>query len=191
MSVGRSLGAGSDSEMVGKSWNRFVQTYETAIKTFYDHGIMICGTFVFGYDHDTPESFERCVEFTLRWKLFLAHFNLLIPYPGTTLYARLQREGRLINDPWWLNPQFQYGQATFHPRGMTAEELTYGCFWARKQVNSLSSIVQRAIHPQANGDGDRQGKPHGKYRLRINVEDRGNDQTEDRQHHREGKQQDH
>jgi radical SAM superfamily enzyme YgiQ (UPF0313 family) len=144
-----SLHAGNLAQM-HKSWNRSIQAYETAIKTLYDHGIMICGTFVFGYDHDTPDSFKRCVEFTLRWKLFLAHFNLLIPYPGTTLYARLQQEGRLINDPWWLNPNFQYGQAAFHPRGMTAEELTRGCFWARKQFNSLFSIAQRAIHPQAN-----------------------------------------
>jgi radical SAM superfamily enzyme YgiQ (UPF0313 family) len=133
-----------------KSWNRSFQEYDAAIKAFYDHGIMICGTFVFGYDHDTPDSFKYCLEFTLRHKLCLAHFNPLIPYPGTALYDRLHQEGRLINNPWWLSPDFRYGQAMFHPRGMTADELTEGCFGARKDFNSINAILRRAFHFNAN-----------------------------------------
>ncbi len=133
-----------------KSWNRSFQEYEDAIRAFYDHGIMVCGTFVFGYDYDTPDSFKYCLEFTLRHKLCLAHFNPLIPYPGTALYARLRKEARLIHDPWWLAPDFRYGQAMFHPRGMTADQLTDGCFHARTDFNAMHSILRRAIPPTAN-----------------------------------------
>lgn len=135
---------------MGKSWNRASQEYEHAIRAFYAHGIMVCGTFVFGYDHDTPDSFKRCLDFTLRHKLCLAHFNPLIPYPGTALYERLRREGRLLYDPWWLSPEFRYGRAMFQPRGMTAQELTDGCFWARRRFNSLTGILRRAMPPAIN-----------------------------------------
>ena len=30
----------------------------------------------------------------------------------------------MIHDKWWLEPGYRYGEATFHPRGMTADELT-------------------------------------------------------------------
>lgn len=133
-----------------KGWNRTFQEYDVAIQAFYAHGIMVCGTFVFGYDYDTPEAFRQCLEFVLQHKFCLAHFNPLIPYPGTALYVRLRQEGRLINDPWWLTPDFRYGQAMFQPLGMTAQELTAGCFWARTQFNALSAIVKRAMPPSAN-----------------------------------------
>lgn len=133
-----------------KRWNLKQNDYPTAIQKFRDRGIMICGAFVFGYDHDTSDSFDRSVEFALRSKFCLAHFNPLTPTPGTKLYDRLQAEGRLIYNRWWLDPAFKYGQATFLPRGMTADELTAGCFRARREFNAYSSILKRACDLQAN-----------------------------------------
>jgi hypothetical protein len=49
-----------------------------------------------------------------------------------------------------LDPAFKYGQATFFPRGMTADELTAGCFRARREFNTYSSILKRACDPRAN-----------------------------------------
>ncbi len=124
--------------------------YETAIRKFQDRGIMILGAFVFGYDYDTVDSFEISLEFALRSKFFLANFNLLIPTPGTRLYQQLQRDGRFIYERWWLHPEYRYGQAIFHPRGMTAEELTEGCFRARYEFHRYRSILQRACDLRAN-----------------------------------------
>jgi hypothetical protein len=73
-----------------------------------------------------------------------------LPYPRTALYSRLQAEGRLIFDRWWLDPNFRFGQAMFHPRGMTADALTEGCFRLRREFNRFSSIVQRGLAPQTN-----------------------------------------
>lgn len=133
-----------------KSWNRAHGTYEELVRVFNGHGIMVYGTFVFGYDHDTVDSFELILDFTLRCKLFLANFNPLAPTPGTPLYERLRREGRLIHDPWWLHPDYRYGQSMFHPRQMTAEQLADGCYWARTQFNKYSCILQRALNFHAN-----------------------------------------
>src|SRR5262249_32743426 len=110
-----------------KAWNLKYHDYQTSIEVFQKAGIMIYGTFVFGYDHDTPDSFDEAVAFAIRNKFYLANFNPLTPTPGADLYRQLQEEKRLIYDRWWLDPEFRYGHATFHPRGMTAEELTAGC----------------------------------------------------------------
>jgi len=133
-----------------KKWNLKHNDYTAAVQKFRERGIMLCGTFVFGYDHDTVDSFDRCLEFALRSKFCLAHFNPLTPTPGAPLYDRLQAEGRLIYDRWWLDPAFSYGQATFHPRGMTADQLTAGCFRARREFNTYAAIFQRALDPAAN-----------------------------------------
>jgi hypothetical protein len=70
--------------------------------------------------------------------------------PGTPLYQRLQTEGRLIHAAWWLDPAYRYGAAPFHPRGMTADELTAGIYWIRTEFNRLGSIIRRGLNMKAN-----------------------------------------
>jgi radical SAM superfamily enzyme YgiQ (UPF0313 family) len=128
-----------------KGWNLNQGDYVTVIEKFHDQGMMLYGTFVFGYDHDTPDTIKRTLDFALRSKLAIANFNPLTPTPATKLYDRLEAENRLIYDRWWLDPNFRYGQALFQPRGMTADELTEGCFQARQTFNRYSSILKRAL----------------------------------------------
>jgi radical SAM superfamily enzyme YgiQ (UPF0313 family) len=132
-----------------KAWNLSHGDYATAVEVLHDAGIMVYGTFVFGYDEDTPDSFDRAVEFALDHKLYLANFNPLTPTPGSRLFARLRDEGRLLFDRWWLDPSYRYGEATFRPRSMSPEELTAGCYRARSLFNTYSSILRRTLTPTA------------------------------------------
>ena len=133
-----------------KGWGVKHQTYDEAIRVFQDAGIMIYGTFVFGYDGDTPDSFKEAVEFAVRNKFLLANFNPLTPTPGAPLYDRLMSENRLLHDKWWLDETFRYGDATFEPLGMTAQQLTDGCYWARTEFNTYSSIFNRLLDVRTN-----------------------------------------
>ncbi|NJN83267.1 MAG: radical SAM protein [Caldilineaceae bacterium] len=133
-----------------KKWNLKHGDYATAVEKLRDHGIMIYGSFVFGYDEDTPDSFDVTLEFAQDNKFYIANFNPLTPMPGAKLYARLQREGRLVYNAWWLEPQYRYGQATFNPRRMTADQLTEGCFRVRRDFYAYSSTIQRAFDPRTN-----------------------------------------
>jgi radical SAM superfamily enzyme YgiQ (UPF0313 family) len=126
-----------------KGWGVKRQDYETSIRILQDAGVMIYGSFVFGYDADTPDSFAETVDFAVRNKFFLGNFAALMPTPGAKLYDRLKEEGRLLHEKWWLDPNFRYGDATFIPKGMTPEQLTEGCHWARSQFTSYNSIFQR------------------------------------------------
>lgn len=132
---------------MGKAWSAGRKKQETAIKVLQDAGIMIYGTFVFGYDHDTADSFARAVEFAVRHRFMLANFNPLTPTPGTPLFERLRRQGRLLHERWWLDPDYRYGDALFRPVGMTAAELSSGCLWARRQFSGYGSILKRLWDP--------------------------------------------
>jgi len=136
---------GHHLQQMNKGWQIKQGGYSATLKKFHRRGIMLYGTFVFGYDHDTPDTIKRTLEFALNAKLAIANFNPLTPTPGTPLYNRLQAENRLLFDRWWLDPDFRYGQALFHPTLMTADELTDGCFQARKLFNRYSSIFKRAM----------------------------------------------
>jgi len=133
-----------------KGWNLGHLGYDAAVQEFRDRGIMIFGTFVFGYDHDTTDSFEMAVDFALRSRLTLANFLTLTPTPGTALYDRLKDENRLFVDRWWLDPDYRYGQATFRPLQMQPDQLPEGCENARQQFYRYGNILKRTLDPAAN-----------------------------------------
>lgn len=140
----------SNLKIMNKGWNLKWADYDSSIKKIQDAGIMIYGTFVFGYDHDTPEVFDRTVEFAIRHKFVLAGFNPLMPTPGSKIYDDLLRENRMIFERWWIDPRYHYGEAVFHPRSMTAEEFTEGCYQARTAFSTYSSIFQRLFDRRTN-----------------------------------------
>jgi radical SAM superfamily enzyme YgiQ (UPF0313 family) len=146
-----SLDSASLGQM-GKRQNLRLDAGE-AVARFRRNGILTCGSFVFGYDADTPGSVQAAVDFSLRNKLCLAHFNILFPTPGTALHARLLREQRIRFDPWWLDDGFRYGDCYFMPRRMSPEDLEHAVFDARRRFNTPSSIFQRALDPRTNARG--------------------------------------
>lgn len=132
-----------------KTWNLDSGGFAAAIREYHERGIMVYGTFVFGYDHDTVDSFDITAEFAIRSKLALANFLALTPTPGSPIYSRLLEENRLIYDRWWLDPRYRIGEATFHPRLMKAEELPEGISRAREMFFCNSSMLKRALNPTA------------------------------------------
>jgi radical SAM superfamily enzyme YgiQ (UPF0313 family) len=61
-------------------------------------GIDVWGGFVLGFDNDGPDIFDRMIEFVQRSGVAYATLSLLMALPGTALYQRLAREGRLLPD---------------------------------------------------------------------------------------------
>jgi radical SAM superfamily enzyme YgiQ (UPF0313 family) len=128
-----------------KGWNNVAGNYLQVVNELHRRGIGVYGTFVFGYDHDTVDTIQRSVEFALEAHLEIANFNPLTPTPGSALYDRLRKEQRLLSPHWWLDPDYRYGEPIFTPRAMTAELLAEGCFEAKKQFYSWSSITRRLL----------------------------------------------
>lgn len=117
--------------------------YHDGLARLRDHGIPVYGTFVFGYDGVNRDQFERCLEFALRERLFLAAFNHLVPFPGTPLHRQLAEQGRLVHPRWWLEPGVRFGEVVFEPRGMGRAELAATCQEFRQRFYRWSSTLRR------------------------------------------------
>lgn len=136
-------------DAMGKGTNR-LEEYGGTLARLRRAGILVYGTFVFGYPHDTPDSFDKAVRFAVRERLFLAAFNHLVPFPGTPLYARIEAEGRLKYPQWWLHDDFRFGQAPFRPAAMDAAELEARCLAARREYYSWGPMLRRSLDFRAN-----------------------------------------
>jgi radical SAM superfamily enzyme YgiQ (UPF0313 family) len=132
---------------MNKSFNLMKGGFEQALANLRRYHIRLYATFVFGYDQDTQESFEQTVRFATEYQFFLAAFNHLVPFPGTPLYKRLEKEGRLLYDKWWLDDEYGFYMVPFQPAQMTAERLERGCIEARTAYYRWRSIWQRSLDP--------------------------------------------
>jgi radical SAM superfamily enzyme YgiQ (UPF0313 family) len=132
---------------MNKTFNTARGGFTKALENLRRHRIRIYGTFVFGYDGDTPESFTPTVEFARDHGFYIAAFNHLTPFPGTPLYQRLKDEGRLLYDAWWLDDRYSYNRIPFQPRGIDPEELRRRCLEARRSFYSWPSILRRGVDP--------------------------------------------
>jgi radical SAM superfamily enzyme YgiQ (UPF0313 family) len=130
---------------MNKAFNTMRGGFDKALANLRRHHVRVYGTFIFGYDRDTPESFDETVDFAKEHALYIAAFNHLTPFPGTPLYARLKSEGRLLYENWWLDERYSYNRIPFQPRGMTPELLQRNCLEARRDFYSWPSILQRGF----------------------------------------------
>lgn len=114
--------------------------YPSRIRLLHDHGIQVNGSFVFGFDQDTPAVFAETADWIEQQRLECATFHILTPYPGTPLFRRLEADGRLLHRNWDL---YDTGHAVFRPRHMTPEELEQGYAWCYRRLFSHASIWRR------------------------------------------------
>ncbi|MDH5536111.1 MAG: B12-binding domain-containing radical SAM protein [Betaproteobacteria bacterium] len=125
--------------------------YKREVEVLRNHGMQTWAAFTLGYDGDTYESILATMDFALENRFTFAAFNILMPYPGTPLYWRLEQEGRLLYDgKWWLHPEYRFNSAAFVPKKMTPDELTEACHIIRKKFNSIPSLVYRFSDVKTN-----------------------------------------
>ena len=118
--------------------------YKHEVSILRDYSMQTWAAFTLGYDNDTYDSILATMEFALKSKFTFAAFNILMPYPNTPLYTKLNQEGRLLFDgQWWLHPQYRFNQAAFLPKNLTPDELTDVCHIARKKFNNFPSLFYR------------------------------------------------
>ncbi len=133
-----------------KTWNTDMGNYNELIKRIHNAGIGIYATFVFGYGNDSEETFEKTYRFAMRNRFLFAAFNHLVPFPGTEIYKRLEREGRLLYKQWWRDPSYSYGDIAFNPYDSTPDDIRNLCVKYRKKFFSYGSIIRRAANYRAN-----------------------------------------
>lgn len=138
-------------ELMNKQVNlRKFDSYSSAIRNLYKHGIQIWAALVIGSDTDTPQSLKETLQFCMHHKFAFGAFNILMPYPGTPFYDQLKSQNRLLYDnQWWLHPDYTFNQAAFIPQHFSPEGLAEACQQLKNEYNSYGSIIRRVIKAAA------------------------------------------
>jgi radical SAM superfamily enzyme YgiQ (UPF0313 family) len=95
-----------------------------------EKGIKVIASFVFGFDHDQKDIFEKTVRFARENGIEEAEFHILTPYPKSRLYERLVAEGRLLTSDF---SKYSTSSVVFSPAHMSPEELYEGYLTAWKE----------------------------------------------------------
>ena len=131
---------------INKSWNS-PDAYKEAIRKIHRAGINIIGSFIFGLDEDDTTVFKRTVDFVMENNIDAAQFHILTPFPGTRLFTALEKEGRITDRDW---SKYHTSEVIFRPKGMTADELQHGYWWAYHQTYSLKNMLKRSLRSPQN-----------------------------------------
>ncbi|WP_206529659.1 radical SAM protein [Brevibacillus sp. SYP-B805] len=117
------------------------EQYREIIRRFHYYGIAVQAGTVFGFDHDDRSIFRRTVEFYREIGLDSATISVLIPFPNTPLFRKLDAEGRILTRDW--SKYNGKKDVVFQPALMSPEELLMGMEWAARQFYAIPSIVER------------------------------------------------
>jgi len=115
-----------------------------AIDRIQDRGISVCGCFIVGLESDTPAIFDQLREFIERSHLLEVQITVLTPFPGTRLYDRLLKEGRILRPGAW--ERCTLFDVNFKPRGMTVEELEEGLLRLWRDTWNAEAYARRRRH---------------------------------------------
>jgi len=127
---------------MNKSFNS-VEKHYRLVKELHKRNIAIMGCFVFGSDEDDKSVFKDTVDFCLKTGMDLPRFTVYTPFPTTSLFNRLQEEGRILTTNWY---KYNCQNVVFRPKKMTVEELESGLEYAWKECYRVNNIAKRLLN---------------------------------------------
>lgn len=134
-------------QAIGKTTNT-VDNYAQAIDNIHSNHMAVIGEFMFGFDTDTPEVFERTLHWIKDLTIDVADFSILTPFPGTPLFTRLADERRIRSNDW---DSFNMAHVVFTPKQMTPEELRQGVQMMYHEFYKPSYTIKRIIQNLPRG----------------------------------------
>jgi len=134
-------------DITGKKTN-IAETYLSSVKNIHNHNMIILGSFVFGFDGDKKETFELTDDFISISEIDLPDAMILTPYPGTPLFDRLEREGRILTKDW---NKYNLENVVFEPKYMTRDELSENVRKLYKKWHSWSPSIRRIVKSMGLG----------------------------------------
>ncbi len=131
-------------ETSGKNRN-IGKDYAKVVDVLHDHGILVQACFVLGFDSDDVSVFEEAADYIENARFDLPQVSIYTPFPGTPVFEKLEREGRILTRDWSL---YNGQNVVFRPLRMTGAELAQGTDLVRKRAYSLKALSRRlAVKP--------------------------------------------
>jgi radical SAM superfamily enzyme YgiQ (UPF0313 family) len=119
-----------------------VEKYKIAIEKLHKHKIIVHGLFIFGFDTDGKDIFDKTIQFIDDNNIEYATFSILTPFPGTEIFDKYLAENRLLHKKWNM---YDFAHTVYQPKQMTPQELQDGLIYTTRNVYKLSSIVKRLL----------------------------------------------
>jgi radical SAM superfamily enzyme YgiQ (UPF0313 family) len=110
-----------------------------SVARIQQYGIEVMGGFILGFDTDQEDIFDRLVEFIQKSAIPIAMVGLLQAMPGTQLFRRLSREGRILHDGEGNNTG---NELNFLPR-MNPERLVAGYRFVLRRIYTGDAYYAR------------------------------------------------
>ena len=117
--------------------------FAEAIEKIQSHGILVHSSFIVGYDDDSQKSFDELIDFIQKNNLLVPLLNILTPFPGTKLFKRFEKEGRILHKDW---DKYDTKHVVFSPASMSAEDLHAGYRRILREIYSFDSILKKLNH---------------------------------------------
>jgi radical SAM superfamily enzyme YgiQ (UPF0313 family) len=94
-----------------------------AVDVIQDHGIVVNGCFIVGADGETDDSLDRLSSFVSDSHLAEVQITIQTPFPGTALYRRLHKQGRILERSW---SHYNLFDVVYQPESLSVNELENG-----------------------------------------------------------------
>jgi radical SAM superfamily enzyme YgiQ (UPF0313 family) len=128
-----------------------VRRFLQQLKNIREAGILVAGFFIVGLDGDDRGCVDELFDFIRDTGIAVPMVNILTPIPGTDLYNRLKREGRMlmVRDEEFLQQNLVYNtpmyRCYFRPNPMEPREAEMACLGLRERLFSIPEILRRAV----------------------------------------------
>jgi radical SAM superfamily enzyme YgiQ (UPF0313 family) len=137
--------AGALDGMDPRNWKKTrAPMYLDAIERIQSRGVSVNGCFILGLDSHTPDVFETVRDFVRASGLLEVQITVQTPFPGTPLYRRLAREGRLLQERFW--DRCTLFDVTYQPKHMSVAELESGMRWLFSEIYTEREFLRRKRH---------------------------------------------
>ena len=138
-----SIGFESISRDTLKSVHKHVnrpEQFKELVDKLHSYGIACFGLFMFGFDGDDKQVFQRTAEFNIDANFDAVAYSVLTPYPGTLTWYEMKKKDQIRTYDW---EKFDQANVVYTPEQMTPDELRLGHISAYETFYSPRSIAKR------------------------------------------------
>ena len=126
--------------------NRLLGQYKDMVDGFHRAGIAVFGGFIIGTDQDTEDTVADTVTKAVHIGIDIIQLTNLTPLPGTALYERWMKEGRIFAKNYpsdW--ERYTFVETVYEPKLMPAHRLDETIYELRKAAAEESWVWKRTL----------------------------------------------
>ena len=138
--------------MANKGQNTLVDLQD-AVRRIQSHAIIVWGAFIVGFDSDDKNVFDEQLAFIQAASIPVAMVGMLQAIPGTPLYDRIKREGRLrAGETGGIRgAASSLVHTNIEPKNMSYKELAEGFRYLVRNLYQYDAFAERLMHAIALG----------------------------------------